>query len=130
MVRFAARRRCRVPDLLFVQKSRLDLLRHNHLEGPPDVAFEIVSPDSVARDWREKYLEYESVGVHEYWVIDPMSRRAEAYALTAGAAYERIAPADDVIRSAVIPGFFLKENWLWQVPRPRVADVLREFTVR
>jgi len=28
---------------------------------------EIVSPDSEARDWREKYLDYQAAGVREYW---------------------------------------------------------------
>ena len=45
----------RDPDVMFIAKDRLHLLKENHLEGPPDAAFEVVSPDSVARDWREKY---------------------------------------------------------------------------
>ncbi len=31
-------------------------IRRTFLDGPPDLAVEIVSPDSVERDWREKYL--------------------------------------------------------------------------
>ena len=81
LVRLPEQRTDRVPDLLFVAKEHADRVKPTHIDGPPDLCIEIVSPASQARDWREKYLEYEAAGVHEYWVIDPMSRRAEFYAL-------------------------------------------------
>ncbi len=62
-MRFARLRRRRVPDLWFLAESRRHLLRESHIEGPPDLVIEIVSPDSLARDWREKYLEYQAAGV-------------------------------------------------------------------
>jgi len=61
----------RVPDLFFVAKARADIIHEKHIEGAPDLVIEIVSPDSVVRDWREKYFEYEAAGIREYWVIDP-----------------------------------------------------------
>ena len=84
-VRLANQARRRVPDLVFLCKDRLDLLKHAHIEGAPDLIVEIVSPDSQSRDWREKYLDYQAAGVREYWVIDPMSQHAEVYALPVGA---------------------------------------------
>src|SRR5215510_13117158 len=76
-VRFASLRRRRVPDLLFVSTERMSILKATEVDGAPDLIVEIVSPDSPARDWREKYLEYEAAGVREYWVADPMSRSEE-----------------------------------------------------
>src|SRR5262249_55927142 len=35
------------PDILFVRKARLHLVRRGHIAGPADLAMEIVSPDSV-----------------------------------------------------------------------------------
>src|SRR2546421_2290580 len=35
----------REPDIFVVLNSHRDLLRRNHLEGPPDLAVEIISPD-------------------------------------------------------------------------------------
>lgn len=125
-VRLADRRR--LPDLLFLAKARLHLLRKNHVEGAPDLVVEIVSPESESRDWREKYLEYENAGVREYWVVDPMSQRVEAYAL-GGGRYSMIAEREGQLHSAVLPGFFLKTTWLWQVPLPAELDVLRELGV-
>jgi Uma2 family endonuclease len=128
-VRLAAQRRRREPDVLFVAKHRLDILRPNHVEGAPDLIVEIVSPESLARDWREKYIEYETARVREYWVIDPMARRVEAYALGDGDRYTAIGEADGRINSTVLPGLYVRPQWLWQHPLPRVMDALREMGV-
>ena len=121
--------RRRVPDVMFVSKDRRRLLRENHLEGPPDLAVEIVSPDSAARDWREKYLEYERAGVREYWVVDPMTRRVEAYALGEDRTYARIPEREGAFHSTVLPGFFLKQTWLFEERRPMTREVLKEMGI-
>jgi len=125
-VRLANRRR--LPDVLFVSKSHLSLLKENHLEGPPDLIMEIVSPESESRDWREKYLEYQRAGVLEYWIIDPTSRRVEAYTLSGGK-YVAFVEQEGTLPSAAIPGFYLRPQWLWQDPLPSELDVLRELGV-
>lgn len=125
MTRLSPRSR-RVPDLVFVAKDRLQNLRRNHLEGPPDLAIEVVSPDSLVRDWREKYLEYQSAGLREYWVIDPANQRVEAYRLVDGA-YQEIAPDHGYIDSCVLAGFYLRDEWLWRAELPKVRDVLKEI---
>lgn len=135
-VRLARPRRRRNPDIWFVSKEREHFLKPNHLEGPPDLIAEIVSPESEARDWREKYLEYEAAGVREYWVIDPASQHAELYVLTAeppaegeGAGekrYRRVLEKDGVLASVVLPGFFVRIAWLWQ-PHPQIPDALHEL---
>lgn len=71
----------REPDLMFIAKDRQSIIRKNHIEGASDLAVEIVSPDSLTRDWREKYYEYEQAGVKEYWVIDPDAKRMDMYHL-------------------------------------------------
>ena len=57
--------------------------------GPADICIEVVrgqqsclqsaesrppmaSPESMARDYGEKFVEYEAGGVGEYWIIDPI----------------------------------------------------------
>ncbi len=39
--------------------------------GAPTLVVEVLSPDTAARDWREKLHLYEQRGVPEYWIISP-----------------------------------------------------------
>jgi Uma2 family endonuclease len=128
-VRLGALRRRRVPDLLFISTERMHILKATEVDGAPDLIVEIVSPDSPARDWREKYLEYEAAGVREYWVADPMSRRFEGYALGADGHYMLIEEKEGKVHSTVLSGFFLKPAWLWQEPLPNPFEILKELGV-
>ena len=81
------RRRGRVPDLLFVARQHADRLRPTYLDGPGDLAVEVISPDSGQRDRIDKFREYELAGVPEYWLIDPLREWAEFYELDAEVAF-------------------------------------------
>jgi len=128
-IRLAAQRRRRIPDILFIEKSRRDIVRRNHIEGPPDLAIEIVSPDSQSRDRREKFFEYQAGGVREYWIIDPLSEKVELYSLSGDGTYQLIPPSGDTIGSCVLPGFVLQVEWLWELTRPSEVEVLRQLGV-
>lgn len=117
----------RVPDVLFVTSARKSLLKPTYLDGAPDLAIEVVSPDSVARDWREKYLAYEAAGVREYWVIDPLSRQMEVYVLKRKKFQVVASSKDGSVESAVVPRFRLSPSWLWNDVLPSVLDTLRDL---
>jgi Uma2 family endonuclease len=115
----------REPDLMFLAKSHLDRVTPDRMVGPPDLIIEVVSDDSVHRDRVDKFDEYEAGGVKEYWIIDnrPTHRqRAQFYQLGTDGQY-RLIPleADGIYRSAVLPDFWLKVDWLWEAE----PDVLR-----
>lgn len=116
----------RVPDVVFIAEEHLPNIRPTHLEGPPDLAIEVVSLESVARDWREKYYDYQAAGVREYWIIDPAHQRVAAYQLVEGE-YQPIATEQGRIGSSVVPGFFLREDWLWRHKLPKIDDALKEI---
>lgn len=128
-IRIGPKRQRREPDVVFVAKDRRDIIRANHIEGAPDLIIEIVSPESVTRDWRDKYQAYEAAGVREYWVIDPNAQRMDAYQL-GSEGYTQIAEVDGLVRSEVLHGFFIRTSWLWQDPLPKLAEVMRELGVR
>src|SRR5687768_7703726 len=118
----------RVPDILFVDKARLDIVKGTRIEGAPNLIVEIISPDSQARDWREKFSVYQAAGVREYWILDPLGRSVEPHSLTARG-YECIPEVDGRINSTVIAGWYLRPIWLWQQPRPAIFDLLRELGI-
>ncbi len=64
----------------------------------------------------------------EYWLIDPLRERSEFYRLDAEGRYEVIfAGREGVYRSEVLPGFWLRVEWLWQEPLPHPLRVLGEI---
>jgi Uma2 family endonuclease len=128
MVRFARQKRRRMPDLMFISKARQNLIKPTHLEGAPDVAFEIVSADSQTRDRRKKFIEYQKAGVREYWIIDPLSQQVELYSLNRGA-YVEVEPIKHAWHSVILQGFYLKDTWLWHTPMPKLSAVLKELGV-
>ena len=118
----------REPDLIFIAKEHLDRLKKTYLDGPADLAIEIVSTDSRSRDRGEKFYEYEQAAVPEYGMLDRSRRQAEFYQLGENETYQRMNVGDDgVFRSHVIKGLWLKVDWLWQDPLPTLMSVLKEW---
>jgi Uma2 family endonuclease len=120
----------REPDLMFVRPEHRDRLLASHAAGPVDLAVEVVSPDGVERDYVEKFREYESAGIPEYWIIDsrPGQERADFFVLRDGR-YVSAPVEDGIYRSSVIEGFWLRIEWLWD-PEPRVAEALADILGR
>ena len=125
-IRLPRQRQRRVPDIFFVSKARLSIVKQTVVEGAPDLVVEVVSPESQSRDRRKKYQEYEKAGVREYWIIDPLSRTVEWYSLK-GKKYVLIEPKEGALHSRVFAGLYLKPAWLWRRPMPNVIGVLREL---
>ncbi len=72
----------------------------------------------MQNDRRDKFREYAEAGVREYWIIDPRPRkqRADFFRLDEQGQYGLYATEDNQqIKSEVLPGFWLRPSWLWQV---------------
>src|SRR6266550_329763 len=101
------RRTGRVPDLLYVAKENIQRRTHSFLDGPADLAVEVVSDDSERRDAETKLAEYEAGGVLEYWWIDPRISKALFYQLGEDGKYRLVAPEPDgVYHCGVIRRFW------------------------
>lgn len=118
----------REPDLLFIRTENLDRLKNTYLDGPADIAVEIVSPESIGRDRGDKFVEYEKAGISEYWLIDPVREQAEFYHLE-NEQYRLTELTNGIFHSAVLPQFWLSVDWLWQDPLPNPLDILRELKI-
>lgn len=112
------------PDLGFVPKRLEATRRRGYIDGPPAFAIEIVSPDSVARDYIEKRTTYEQAGVQEYWILDPDDQRVTFLRLHGGR-YHEVKPVANIIESEAIPGLALDVRWLLSDDRPRPYEVLQ-----
>jgi len=137
----------REPDILFVAREHLDRLTEERLVGPADLVVEVVSDDSVTRDRVKKFYEYQAAGVREYWVIDsrPGERQADFWIVDEHGRYQSVPIGDDgIYRSTILPGFWLRVDWLWgeTLPDPlltfaeivgfpsQVVEALREIAAR
>jgi Uma2 family endonuclease len=112
------------PDIGFVNKKRSSAVKQGRVEGPPDLAVEIVSPDSVDRDYKKKRLLYEKSGVREYWIVDEIKQTVTLLRLTGKRKYREVRPRKGELHSQVLPGFRIRPEWLWQNPRPKKMVVL------
>jgi Uma2 family endonuclease len=93
------------------------------------LAVEIVSSESAARDRGEKFSEYEDGGVEEYWIIDPIREQLEVYHLEDGRYRGIFLGQDGRAESVVLDGLWVRAEWFWQAPLPRVMDVASEVGI-
>ena len=105
----------REPDLQFVLHEHADRIEEMRVRGAADIVVEIVSPDSVTRDRRDKYAEYEAAAVPEYWIVDPRTGREaiDLFVLGSDGKYRRAKPSGEGrLASRVLPGLWLEAAWL------------------
>ena len=117
----------REPDILFIADEHRDRIRNTYVAGPADLVVEIISPDSLVRDRGEKFSEYERGGVREYWLLDPIRKVADFYHLDGGVYRPARVGDDGRYESAVLPGFWLRIDWLWQEPTPPLLSIFKEL---
>jgi Uma2 family endonuclease len=84
------------------------------VEGRPDLVIEVCSPSSVRYDRVKKMAWYTSIGVPEYWIVDPMQRTFERLALDRGRyAIADALEGDAVFRPASFEGLEIPLSKLW-----------------
>ncbi|MCK6576650.1 MAG: Uma2 family endonuclease [Anaerolineae bacterium] len=112
----------REPDLMIILNANLDRIQPTRLAGPADIAIEIVSVESVERDYGAKFAEYEAAGVQEYWLLDPIRQAARVHELVMlnDRAVYQVRPLDPQGRltSGLLPGFALDPRLMWQDAPP------------
>jgi Uma2 family endonuclease len=128
LMKLSVRPSGREPDVMFIASVHEDRIKQALVDGPADLAIEVVSPDSDRRDRAEKFREYEEGGVTEYWLIDGLRKQAYFYVLGEDGRYHLAPIADDgSYFSHVLEGFRLRVDWLWRMPLPTLSAALAEL---
>ena len=96
------------PDVLFASKERASIIEEKNVQGPPDLLIEILSEGNRRHDEVRKRVLYESFGVGEYWIVDPVLETIKVYRSEENR-FVRVAEwsleAGDIIASPLLPGF-------------------------
>jgi Uma2 family endonuclease len=107
----------RRPDLVIVRPENVS---EAAVDGPAEVAIEILSPNDESR---EKLPFYAERGVVEVWLIDPLTREFDVL-VRSKETYEPVPAVDGVVRSAVGVALSIVEG-----PRLLVATDLEQTLV-
>ncbi len=76
------------------------------LTTPPPLVVEVVSPESVTRDYEVKTLDA-ATGIPEYWIVDPLENQVSVLLLAGGAYEETLFAGTQPLLSQAIPGLNL-----------------------
>jgi Uma2 family endonuclease len=115
------------PDISFLRTENADRIEAGRVEGPPDLAIEIVSPESVERDYHKKRKQYQRSGVSEYWILDEEEQKVLLLRRNARGRYQEVQPRRGKLYSEVLSGFYLDPKWLWPGPRFDAFTILQQL---
>ena len=95
----------RAPDVSFLRADRVPAagLPDGYIDGPPDLAVEVISPSDTLYEVEDKIAQYLAAGTRLAWVINP---RRRTVAVHAPAAPVHVLGEDDTLDAGdVVPGF-------------------------
>lgn len=95
----------RLADLCVVTGEQTQELSQKSLvfQTPPMLVVEVVSPESVSRDYRYKRSEYAAAEIPEYWIVDPMLNKVSVLRLDEGLYEETVLTENQQIVSQFFP---------------------------
>jgi Uma2 family endonuclease len=85
-------RKSRIADVYVTEKEQVmnSLDESGVLETSPLLVIEVVSPESIKRDYRYKRSEYAAIDINEYWIVDPIEQQITILVLDEGLYEETI----------------------------------------
>lgn len=107
---FLSPRHVYIPDLSFLLTEHSDRFADDvAIQGPPDLAVEVMSPSTASRDKAQKLRAYHAAGVPWYWLVEADSLLITEYRHTPdGYLVSQIVPPDDVFSPALFPGLSIR----------------------
>lgn len=100
----------RKPDVCLINRQQTEQfwILSAILSTPPVLAVEVVSPESIKRDYQIKHREYAQSGVIEYWIVDPLKEKVTVLLLRDGDYLTQEFVGDQVVRSQLFPDWEIK----------------------
>lgn len=105
----------RSPDISFVSKDRLQGLQelpNGFLQGAPDLAVEVLSPNNTVEEIHNKIVEYFENSAKLVWVVNPQEKYVLVYRSTEP--NRLLKSGDDLDGEDVVPGFTFPVAELFQ----------------
>jgi Uma2 family endonuclease len=105
-----------MPDVQFFRSGNIPPAHQEEglTEGHPDLVVEVVSPSSRRYDRVLKTRWYASIGVPEYWIVDPEARTVERLVLDQGRwSIATTAAGDEAFEPPSFEGLRLEARELW-----------------
>jgi Uma2 family endonuclease len=102
----------RIADIYVIKPEQLQNILDESaiVKTPPLLVVEIVSPESVKRDYRYKRTEYAALRIPEYWIIDPLESQILVLIWDEGLYEQNIFTGEDKIISPTFPDLNLTVN--------------------
>jgi Uma2 family endonuclease len=103
------------PDLLFILESNKKIIEETKINGTPDMVVEVLSPSNAYYDLVIKKKIYESSGVKEYWIVDPIQDTLDLYVLQNNKFQHKVQiEKKGIIPSEIFPGLDLDLEKIFQ----------------
>ena len=100
------------PDLLVVcDKTKF---AKGSVNGPPDIAVEVMSPSTTNKEHFMKFRAYMDAGIREYWMIEPGEKLVQVHLHENDHFISFSYKEHDVVTSTVLQGFSVDLKSLWE----------------
>lgn len=93
------------PDIVFIAKENLGIIKDGRIRGAPDLIIEILSPGSEKNDKIIKRNVYERNGVKEYFIVEPKTKEVITYYLK-GKKFEKQTSKNGKLKSLLLKKTF------------------------
>jgi Uma2 family endonuclease len=95
----------RRPDVCVITNEQAQSIESTSaiLKTAPPLIVEVVSPESVDRDYNQKTSEYAAIGVMEYWIVDPLENKLTVCLLDQGSYKQTVFTGNQQIVSQIFP---------------------------
>jgi Uma2 family endonuclease len=107
------------PDLLAMAAARAGTVVDRNVQGPPDLAIEVLSPSTRRLDRGRKRALYERAGVREYWLVDPAAETVTVHR-RAGGGFDEVATlaraGREPLTTPLLPGLAIDLDRLFGKP--------------